>query len=67
MKKTFKVSGMHCPSCETLIKDSLEETNGVKHAEVSSKKGSATVEFDETKITKEKIITIIQKEGYEAI
>ena len=67
MKKiNLTIKGMHCPSCETLIKDSLEETDGVKHTEVSSKKGSATIEFDETKISKEQIVAIIKKEGYEA-
>ena len=67
MKKiNLTIKGMHCPSCETLIKDSLEETDGVKHVDISAQKGSATVEFDEKKITKEKIIFVIKKEGYEA-
>jgi len=34
----LKVIGMHCKSCETLLRDSLEE-NGIRVAEVSSANG----------------------------
>lgn len=45
----FNVKGMHCPSCETRIKDSLEELKGVKSAAASLKTGKVVVEFDEKK------------------
>lgn len=63
MKKIqLKIKGMHCTSCEELIKDALEEV-GAK-GEVNSKKGTAIIEFDEKKLTEEKIKQIIKKEGY---
>jgi len=64
--KTIKlnVNGMHCPSCEILIKDSLEETNGIKNADISNEKGTAEVTFDEAKVNQDKIIEIIKNEGY---
>ncbi|HLC96175.1 MAG TPA: heavy-metal-associated domain-containing protein [Candidatus Nanoarchaeia archaeon] len=64
MKKTFNVSGMHCPSCEILITDSLMETPGVANAAASEKAGTVDVEFDEKKVNESKIKDIIKKEGY---
>ena len=53
----FKVGGMHCKSCEMLIKDSLEEL-GVK--DISFEKEIITITFDETKISLEDIKKVIQ-------
>jgi len=66
MKKTIKVSGMHCSSCEMLIKDVLEEADGVKKADASEKAGSVTVEFDEKKISEDAIKKLIRDSGYKA-
>ena len=64
MKKVnVSIKGMHCSSCEMLITDALEDLN-VK-AKVDSKKGSAELEFDETKINLDKIKEVIKKEGFE--
>ncbi len=65
MKRKFDVNGMHCKSCEMLIKDSLEEADGVRNVTVSHAKGFVNVEFDESKISEEKIMSIIRNEGYE--
>lgn len=63
-KISLKVKGMHCHSCEILIKDSLEETEGVKEAKLDYKKGIADIEFDEKKVNENKIKAIIENEGY---
>ena len=66
MKKlSLTVNGMHCKSCEILIKDVLEETPGVKEAIVSEKSKNVKVEYDESKINEKKIKELIKKEGYE--
>ena len=62
MKKTLKIKGMHCPSCEVLIGDELEEIS-VK-SKIDHKKGTAEVEFDENNASIEQIKEIIEKEGY---
>lgn len=62
-KTTLKIKGMHCPSCEMLIADELEESN-VK-SKVNHKTGTAEIEFDESNISLEKIKQIIKKEGYQ--
>ena len=62
---TFKIKGMHCPSCEMLIKDSLETEEGVEKVEVSNEKGYAKVSFNEDKTSKSKLKFLIEEEGYE--
>lgn len=59
----LKVSGMHCGSCEMLVKEALEDA-GVKTAIPSHKNGTVDVVFDENKIKESKIKTIIEQEGY---
>ena len=53
MKKILKIKGMHCKSCEMLIKSELEDI-GVK-AEIEYSSGKAIVEFDESKTSLGKI------------
>jgi len=64
-KVKLSVKGMHCPSCEMLIADSLEEQEGVKKVEVSHSEGDAIIEYDEEKIDISTIKNIIKDEGYE--
>jgi len=62
----FMVSGMHCRSCEMLLKDALNEL-GVSKAEASHKEGKVVVAFDERKVNIEDIKKAILKEGYEVV
>ncbi len=64
--KTIKIKskGMHCKSCEMLVNDALEETNGVIKSMADSKTNVITVTFDETKTTPEELVKIVKKEGY---
>lgn len=61
-KLKLNVEGMHCASCETLIKDVLSDEN-VK-ASVDSKKGEVIIEYDDSKINLDKIKSLIENEGY---
>ena len=63
MKMNLKVKGMHCKSCKMLIEDALDDL-GVK-SNVDNEKGTATIDFDENKITAEEIKKVIVKEGYQ--
>ncbi|MEW5896814.1 MAG: heavy-metal-associated domain-containing protein [Nanoarchaeota archaeon] len=64
-KMNLNIKGMHCKSCEVLISDALAEVGVKSHAD--TKKGTATIEFDESKITLEKVKSIIAKEGYKVV
>lgn len=63
-KIKLNVEGMHCQSCEILIRDSLKGVGGVRDAKVNHKSGIVEVEFDDSKVRKEAIIEVIKKEGY---
>jgi len=65
MLKKYKVKGMHCNSCEFLIKDVLEEI-GVK-ATADHKKGEVNLDFDEKKVSLNKIKNILKENNYELI
>jgi len=60
----IKTKGMSCPSCEMLVKDALEDTEGVNKAEASFKDGVVSVDFDDKKVDEGKIKGIIKSEGY---
>jgi copper chaperone CopZ len=61
----IKTIGMHCPSCEMLVKDSLEDEDGISKAQADHKSGLIEVEFDDSKINTQRINQIIKEEGYE--
>ncbi len=67
MKIELKINGMHCGNCALDIKETLEDENGVKKAEVSFDKKEAIIEFDETEINQAKVIETITNLGYEVI
>jgi copper chaperone len=60
----ISTKGMKCHSCEMIVKDALEDLKGVKKVEASHETGAIYVDFDNKKISKEKIIDIIKEEGY---
>ena len=59
----IKTKGIHCTSCEMVIKDALEDLQGVNKAEASYKSGIVSVDFDDTKVNEDKIIGTIKLEG----
>lgn len=64
-KIKVQTKGMHCPSCEMLIKDELEELGGIHKVNASHKTGVIEVDFDSQKVAEENIIEIIKNQGYE--
>lgn len=67
MKKIIlTVKGMHCKSCEMLIKDELMEL-GVKKCEIDHKSGKTVVVFDESKLSLDSIKSAIKQQGYSVV
>ena len=67
IKKTFKVPDMSCMNCAMKL-ESLEDTlDGVKQINASYHKLQMTIEYDESKLTDEQIITAVKKKGYQAL
>jgi len=64
IERLIELEGMHCKSCELILKDELDSLNSVVCKSIDFKKGIAVVEFDESKIKFSKIKEAIEKEGY---
>lgn len=65
-KTKLKICDMHCVSCAMNIDFDLEDLDGVKSASTSYAKAECVVEYEESKLNKEKIISVIKKTGYTA-
>lgn len=63
MKKTYRVRGMHCKSCEILIEGILEKEKGVKKAEVNLSRNELVIE-SEKEISNQKLNSLFKKNGY---
>ncbi len=62
--KKFKVEGMHCGSCEEVIKRTVAKIDGVSHIEVDYVKQAGEVEYDPKKTNIEAIIEVVVEKGY---
>jgi copper chaperone len=63
MKTKLNVKGMHCTSCEMLVKDALEDRGVI--AKASRERNTVDVNFDEKKISLKEIKAEIKKQGFE--
>ena len=66
MRAELHLKGMHCESCAVDIKETLEETAGVRNADVTFNGKTAVVEFDEAVVQQTTLIKKIQDLGYQA-
>jgi copper chaperone CopZ len=62
MKKTLKIKGMHCTSCEILLTEAIEEV-GVKVVSSDYQRGEIVVDMKkESELSQ--IKKAVEKEGY---
>jgi copper chaperone CopZ len=66
VKTELNIEGMHCDSCAANIKETLEDTAGVRQADVTFKRKTAIVEFDEEVAQPSTLVKKIQDLGYTA-
>jgi copper chaperone len=64
MTKKIKIEGMHCNHCVMAVKNNLDKLN-LNNFEVAI--GSVIVDFDELKISEEKIVEAINEAGYNVV
>ena len=64
MKAEFHIEGMHCESCAASIRETLEDTAGVRSADVTFSGKTAVVEFDEETVQQATLAGTIQNLGY---
>ncbi len=69
MKRTINldIKGMHCQSCEMLIKDELISLPGIKDVSVDHKAGKATIITTNGQVTDQAIIDAVKSAGYQSL
>lgn len=66
VRAELHIEGMHCDSCAVDIKETLEGTAGVREADVTFKRKTAIVEFDDAVVQEKTLLKKIQDLGYTA-
>jgi P-type Cu+ transporter len=66
-KLVLKVKGMHCASCSILIDKLVGQQDGVQSINTNYGAEKTALEFDESKISLEKIDELVGKLGYDII
>ena len=61
---TLNVTGMNCAACPITVKKSLTKVAGVSRADISYEKRQATVTFDDTQTTLDKLTRATTDAGY---
>jgi copper chaperone CopZ len=67
IKKTFKVSDMSCTNCAMKLESLEDDLEGVKRIDASYHRLEMVIEYDESKLTDEQIISAVKKKGYTAM
>jgi Cu2+-exporting ATPase/Cu+-exporting ATPase len=65
--ETYKVKGMHCASCSSIIEKTFKKTAGVQSADVNYGTETAKVSFDETKTDPHHLSKTIEPLGYSIV
>lgn len=64
MNKKYKVTGMTCSACSSRVEKCVEKLDGVNTVSVNLLTNSMQVDFDENKLTEEKIADSVIQAGY---
>ena len=64
MKNELRVTGMSCGGCQLLVKEALEELQGVAEAEASFRDGIVVVDFDPDAVSMATIKAVIEEQGF---
>lgn len=67
IKKTFKIPDMTCSNCAMKLESLEDSLDGVKEINASYHRLEMVIEFDESKLTDEQIISAVKKKGYTAV
>ncbi len=65
IKTTYKIGGMHCASCATMIELDLEDAGIAAKCKYNTQ--TLEVDFDGKKIEEEKIKNIVKNSGYNIV
>ncbi|HEX8163046.1 MAG TPA: heavy-metal-associated domain-containing protein [Pyrinomonadaceae bacterium] len=63
---TIHIEGMKCNICSGSVTKALRATEGVEKVEVSFEKGEAVIQYDDAKVTEEKLREVIDGTGFKS-
>lgn len=66
-KAVFKVKGMHCPSCVSMIKKTVKKIDGVEEVGADVESGEVSVLFDPARQPLENVVKAINTMGYKVV
>ena len=64
MNKKYKVTGMTCSACSSRVEKCVGKLDGVNTVSVNLLTNSMQIDFDESKLTEEKIADSVTQAGY---
>lgn len=64
VKKTFRISDMHCSACVMKLEGLEDDLPGVRMVQASYQKQSMLVEYDDSQLDETKIRYAIRELGY---
>lgn len=64
---TLKVEGMSCNHCKNAVEGSLKKLSGVENAVVDLKAKTATVTYEEGKVSVEQMKEAVEDQGYDVV
>ena len=67
IKKTFRVTDMHCTNCAMRIEELEDDLPGIGQISASYQKMQVIVEYDESRVSEGQILEAIKGKGYTAL
>ncbi len=67
VKASFRIIGMYCTTCKSIVEKQLKNKNAVKRIDLDDMVDSVIVEFDPSLITKEEIKARLEDSGYKFV
>ncbi len=65
VEAAIRIRGMHCATCTAAVKDAIDALEGVSESSVNLATERATIRYDRTKVTRERLEEAISGAGYE--
>jgi copper chaperone CopZ len=65
--RTFKITEIHCASCENTIRTALSRIPGVAVVVPSAERNDVKVSFDDTQVAEEELRAALEDVGFEPV
>ena len=64
IRKTYRIPDMHCDSCAMTLESIEHDLDGIRTIQANYYKQTLMIEFDETRLTEQQILSSIQELHY---